>query len=114
MGGKAEISRAFKSKNFGVGCPGGVEAVAHSLRDVLQKHRNSNLALLKIDFKNAFNLLSRDAFVCAASNMFPGLERCYSQPPLLIYDHSREFWSQSGVQQGDPLGPLYSKSMGNS
>ena len=43
--------------------------------------------------------------------MFPGLERwtwwCYNQPPLLVYDHKREFFSQSGVQQGDPLGPLY-------
>ena len=40
-GGKGEISRVFEGKNFGVGCPGGVEAVAHSLRDVLQKHRKS-------------------------------------------------------------------------
>ena len=38
-GGKGEISRAFEGKNFGVGCPGGVEAVAHSLRDAIQKHR---------------------------------------------------------------------------
>ena len=99
MGGKGEISRAFKGKNFGVGCPGGVEAVAHSLRDILQKHRKSDLALLKIDFKNAFNLLSRDAFVRAASKVFPGLERwswwCYSQSPLLVYDHAREFWSDA-------------------
>ena len=36
-----------KGKNFGVGCPGGVEAVAHSL----VKYRNSELALVKIDFK---------------------------------------------------------------
>ena len=43
--------------------------------------------------------------------MFPGLERwtwwCYHQPPLLLYDHCHEFLSESGVQQGDPLGPLY-------
>ena len=47
----------------------------------------------------------------AASKVFPGLERwswwCYSQSPLLVYDHAREFWSECGVQQGDPLGPLY-------
>src|SRR6185312_10382154 len=49
MGGKGEISQKFEGKNFGVGCPGGVEAVSHSLRDVLheQKH-DSDLALLKI------------------------------------------------------------------
>jgi len=110
-GGSGEISTKFQGKNFGVGCPGGVEAVAHSLRDVLQKHRKSGLALLKIDFKNAFNLLDRNWFVEASSKMFAGLERwtwwCYHQPPLLVYDHSRQFFSQSGVQQGDPLGPLY-------
>ena len=103
LGGKGEISRGFKGKNFGVGCPGGVEAVAHSLRDVLVKYRNSELALLKIDFKNAFNLLNREAFVQATSKMFPGLERwtwwCYNQSPLLVYNHENEFFSESGVQQ---------------
>ena len=112
IGGKGEISQKFEGKNFGVGCPGGVEAVAHSLRDVLHEQKHfSDLALLKIDFKNAFNMLDRETFVRAASSMFPGLERwswwCYSQPPLLIYDHAREFTSECGVQQGDPLGPLY-------
>ena len=96
LGGKDEISRGFKGKNFGVGCPGGVEAVAHSLRDTLQKHRKSGFALLKIDFKNAFNLLNREAFVRATSKMFPGLERwtwwCYNQPTLLVYYHKSEFF----------------------
>ena len=32
---------------------------------------------------------------------------CYNQPPLLVYNHENEFFSESGVQQGDPLGPLY-------
>ena len=56
MAGKEEISKSFAGRNFGVGCPGGVEVVAHSLRDCLQKHRGSKLGLLKIDFKNAFNM----------------------------------------------------------
>ena len=51
IGGKDEISAEFKGKNFGVGCPGGVEVVAHSLRDSLERHSGSNLALLKIDFR---------------------------------------------------------------
>ena len=111
LGGKDEISKVFKGKNYGVGCHGGVEVVAHSLRDVLVQYKSSDLALLKIDFKNAFNLMDRNAFVRASSQMFPGLERwtrwCYTQSPLLIYDHESVFESSCGVQQGDPLGPLY-------
>ena len=55
--------------------------------------------------------MDRNAFVSASSQMFPGLERwtrwCYTQSPLLIYDHESVFESSCGVQQGDPLGPLY-------
>ena len=39
--------------NYGVGGPGAVEVVAHSLRDTLQRHE-SDFGLLKIDFSNAF------------------------------------------------------------
>jgi hypothetical protein len=55
--------------------------------------------------------MDRNAFVKASSKMFPGLERwtrwCYTQSPLLVYDHAKVFESMCGVQQGDPLGPLY-------
>ena len=106
--GQTEISDVFRGKNFGVGCPGGVEVVAHSLRDVLSKHKNSpDLALLKIDFKNAFNLMDRNVSSVPLPSYFPGLERwtrwCYTQPPL---DHSKLFESMRGVQQGDPHGAL--------
>ena len=111
LGGKDQIKATFEDKNFGVGCPGGVEVIAHSLRNVLNEHKHSDLALLKIDFKNAFNLMERNVFVQASSRMFPAMECwtrwCYTQSPLLVYDHERTFLSMCGVQQGDPLGPLY-------
>ena len=111
IGGKDEISGEFKNRNFGVGCPGGVEVVAHSLRDTLEKHAGSDMALLKIDFRNAFNLIDRDAFVKSSCNMFPGLSKwtmwCYGSPSVLLYDHEHIINSTCGVQQGDPLGPLY-------
>ena len=33
VAGKEEISKSFAGRNYRVGCPGGVEVVAHSLRD---------------------------------------------------------------------------------
>ena len=56
-----------------MGCPGGVEVVAHSLRDCLNEHKGSKLALFKIDFRNAFNEVKRSHFVKAASEMFPAM-----------------------------------------
>ena len=101
----------MKGKNYGVGCPGGVEVVSHSLRDVLKRHAGSDLALLKIDFQNAFNQVDRNAFVKSTCSTLPGLsnwtEWCYSRPSVLLYAHEHILWSSAGVQQGDPLGPLY-------
>ena len=111
IAGKDDITEAFRSRNYGVGCPGGVEVVAHSLRDVLARHSGSKMALLKIDFRNAFNEIKRDHFVKAAHTMFPSRSRwtswCYGTPSMLLYDHQHIIESMCGVQQGDPLGPLY-------
>jgi hypothetical protein len=111
LGASEEISTFFKGRNYGVGCPGGVEVVAHSLRDVLDKHAGSELALLKIDFSNAFNRVDRQTFMRESTREFSGLANwtnwCYSQKSMLLYDHKDVIDSSSGVQQGDPLGPLY-------
>ena len=111
VAGKEEISKSFAGRNYGVGCPGGVEVVAHSLRDCLKEHKGSKLGLLKIDFRNAFNLVKRSHFVKAACEMFPAMSKwtewCYGEASMLLYDHQHIIESCSGVQQGDPLGPLY-------
>ena len=108
--GKSDISRAFAGRNFGVGCKGGVEVVAHSLRDTLEQHKDSGMGLLKIDFRNAFNEVNRNHFMKATCSMFPALsawtEWCYGEQSMLLYDHQFIIESMCGVQ-GDPLGPLY-------
>ena len=71
FGGKRDIDKVFKRKNYGVGCPGGIEVVAHSLRDVLGRYADSRMALLKIDFRNAFNRVDRATFMHASCGMFP-------------------------------------------
>ena len=111
IGASPDISATFRNRNFGVGCPGGVEVVAHSLRNVLEGPFAPNEALVKLDFRNAFNLIDRTAFTRAACEKFPGLSQwtwwCYGTPSILLYDHERVINSTCGVQQGDPLGPLY-------
>ena len=111
LGGKDDINDTFKNRNFGVGCPGGVELIAHSLRSSLLQLKSSGKGLLKIDFKNAFNLVDRQAFMSEADRLFPAMSRwthwCYDKPTILMYEKSSILMSSCGTQQGDPLGPLY-------
>jgi hypothetical protein len=69
---------------------------------------NSSLTPLKIDLSNAFNVVSRDAILAAVRQHFPGLAtwvETYAQDAhLRTYD--RRYLRRTGVQQGDPLGPL--------
>jgi hypothetical protein len=110
LGGREEIAEVFKNSNFGVGVPGGVEIVAHSLRDILDNPPSPGLALLKIDFTNAFNLVDRNTFLSAVDVELPGLSPwarwCYSTPSALVYNTNTILTSSCGVHQGDPLGPL--------
>jgi hypothetical protein len=69
------------------------------------------MGLLKIDFKNAFNMVERAVFLREVAKRFPGMspwtEWCYGTGSVLLYDHHHVIDSLGGVQQGDPLGPLY-------
>ena len=59
--------------------------------------------------KNAFNKCSRSAFFNRIVDDFPEISAwvkwCYCQPAKLR-SRSRRILASSGVQQGDPLGPL--------
>ena len=59
--------------------------------------------------KNAFNECSHTAFLDRVSKDFPEISHwvhwCYSQPAELRFGH-RCILASTGVQQGDPLGPL--------
>ena len=110
LGAKEDFSHFFKGVNFGVGTKGGVEIIAHTLRDFVAHHTGEGLAALKIDFKNAFNCVDRSTFLSAVHREFPGLYRwvewCYGDPSVLLYNHTDVILSSCGVQQGDPLGPM--------
>jgi hypothetical protein len=70
----------------------------------------SDRAFVKLDFSNAFNSLRRDALLDAVSRHHPDL----LDFALSSYGAASELWvgetvlsSAEGVQQGDPLGPLF-------
>ena len=65
--------------------------------------------MLKVGLKNALNLVSRQAFLDECALLFPDLLPwafwCYGVHPVLWHPMGR-LSSESGVQQGDRLGPL--------
>ena len=65
--------------------------------------------ILKVDMSNAFNLVSRLAVLeeCAtfSPELLPWVTWCYGSNTSLFHPQGR-IWSQSGIHQGDPLGPM--------
>ena len=107
---RAEARSFLWPAQVGVCVPLGAEVVVHSVRGWMQRHANtSGKVLVKLDFSNGFNTVSREAVLQATHNNFPSLSRwaswCYGNASNLRFGKS-SVQSASGVQQGDPLGPL--------
>ena len=95
----------------GVGTKGGAEAAVHAINLIQNDHSipSDGKWCLLLDFNNAFNSIDRSHLFSVTRDWMPALsawlECCYGARPLLLFgDHSIS--SCSGVQQGDPLGPL--------
>lgn len=89
---------------IGVAVPGDLECGVHVARDWVHRHLGQpDKVILRLDFRNAFNLVDRAAVLRAVPQDLPGLtcwaDWCYSQ-------HSRLLYCGGVQQQGDPLGPL--------
>ena len=68
-----------------------------------------NYILAKLDIKNAFNSIRRDILLRKGLINCPDIFRLASLAygsPTPIMANGNLIWSNSGVQQGDPLGPL--------
>ena len=67
------------------------------------------MAMLKIDFTNAFNLVDRQTFINEVkmnlASIYNWVVYCYGIECILDYD-GFTIQSSCSVQQGDPLGPL--------
>ena len=105
---KIKATDLFHHFQYGVACPFGAEKIAHGLRAFIDEHwGDDDFAVLKIDM---INVVSRQSLLSECAKHFPELlpwaSRCYSQQPFLWHPLGR-LRSKSGVQQGDPLGPLF-------
>ena len=96
---------------IGVRVPEGLDAAVHALSSYITTHGSDpSLCCLKIDMSNAFNECHRSSFLRRLHCDFPSLygwsQWCYHCKGFLRFGDA---WikSSAGVQQGDPLGPLF-------
>ena len=105
-----ELRRQLPPVQLGVGVSGGCEAAAHAVRDFVQSSVvPGNNVLVKLDMKNAFNTVRRDHFLEVCSSRAPSILRLastvYATSSHLVIGNET-ILSETGVQQGDPLGPV--------
>ena len=98
---------------MGVACPSGAEKIIHGLGHCVEEDwMDEDFAVMKIHMRNAFNLVWRQALLDECSAHFPELlpwaSWCYGQHPTLWHPMGI-ISSETGVQQGDPLGPMSSR-----
>ena len=81
-----EKSAAYLSPlQLGVACPAGAETIVHGLNSLARiRGDDHTIALLKIDFQNAFNSVDRSSLLrqvqTFAPELFPWVAYCYSSP----------------------------------
>ena len=103
-----KLAPYFLPLQLGVGVKDGCEAAIHAGRRYVDA-MPEDFIIAKLDFKNAFNSLRRDAMLEAiymhVPEIFTFCHMAYTNDSILKFGN-RQIMSQEGVQQGDPLGPL--------
>jgi hypothetical protein len=107
---QAKVAQSLFPEQFGVGLPGGGEALVHAVRQWRERSKEeSDAVALELDLRNAFNLVERDVLIAQCRAELPELaafvEWCYGEETVLLFG-GQPVLSRCGVQQGDPLGPL--------
>jgi len=105
-----DMAKYLNEFQFGVGVLGGAESILHSVNRLLNlRHEDGSLTMLTVDFSNAFNLVDRSALLREVRLRCPSIslwvEFLYGQAARL-YLGDGQIMPATGVQQGDPLGPL--------
>ena len=105
-----DIGAGLAPLQLGVGTRGGTETVVHALSSALAEGH----AVFAIDMRNAFNTVSRQAILEAvkehAAPLLPMVQWAYGRPTALHIvgapPGTPPVMSETGVRQGDPLGPF--------
>ncbi len=106
------VGKSLAPLQLGVSTRGGSQSIGHAAHAALAADAEAVLFLL--DLKNAFGTLDRTEMLKQVAKLAPALL------PLVVWayrnasrlwvngapDGTPPLWSQSGVRQGDPLGPL--------
>jgi hypothetical protein len=102
------IKNILGDKQLGFAVKGGAEAAIHSLRAYTECEQNAKKLVIKLDFKNAFNTMKRDYLLRRVKSLIPQLYpstyQALRRPSLLLYENKHVILSETGVQQGDPMG----------
>ena len=97
---------------LGVAVEGACETTTIALQHWINEHRQEpDWAVLQVDLTNAFNSIDRKCMLAEVANRAPKLsawaQYCYRDHSHLFLQNGHPLSSQQGVQQGDPLGPLF-------
>ena len=69
---KTNASQLFQGQQYGVATAAGAERMIHLCRQTVSKHaEDPDFVLCKVDLSNAFNNVSRSAFLSMAREHFP-------------------------------------------
>ena len=109
---KAVINKAkniLQPVQLGVGVRGGIEAAVHAAH-ICVSTSTSPIVMAKLDFTNAFNTIRRDSVSEAVATFMPEMSSffraTYEESTVLKFGET-SLSSEEGLQQGDPLAPLY-------
>ena len=105
------VSHELLPIQLGVSVKGGAEAAFHAVRTFITNNIDSSdhKIIVMLDMMNAFNSVQRDFVLRTCLDRTPEIAKrsflAYSKPSSVIAS-GHSITTSTGVQQGDPIGPL--------
>lgn len=102
---KEDLSKRLAPIQNGFGIKGGAESIVHAVRTFAVANHNIPMAIIKFDYRNAFNEIFRKFLLneikVEAPSLFPMMQQAYRCPSDLFFGDV-VIQSKRGTQQGDP------------